>query len=95
MVNIPNTMSDDNDPLDIIILCDYPILPGTLVYCKIIVGIHTEDENGGDHKIIAVLHLRTFLCPFGTGKVRGNCCLCHSNPPTLSAFSQVMRCAKV
>lgn len=52
---IPNTMSDDNDPLDIIILCDYAILPGTLVYCKIIGGIHTEDENGGDHKIIAVL----------------------------------------
>ena len=52
---VPNTLSDDGDPLDIIILCDYAIHPGTLVKCKIIGGINTEDENGGDHKIIAVL----------------------------------------
>jgi inorganic pyrophosphatase len=48
-------LSDDGDPLDIIILCDYTIIPGARVSCKIIGGIHTEDESGGDHKIIAVL----------------------------------------
>ena len=52
---VPNTLSDDGDPLDIIILCDYTIIPGARVSCKIIGGIHTEDESGGDHKIIAVL----------------------------------------
>ena len=52
---VPNTMSEDGDPLDIIILCDYSIIPGTQVFCKIIGGIYTEDESGGDHKIIAVL----------------------------------------
>lgn len=52
---VPNTLSDDGDPLDIIILCDYMIHPGTMVYCKVIGGIFTEDENGGDDKIIAVL----------------------------------------
>jgi len=31
------------------------IHPGTMVYCKVIGGIFTEDENGGDDKIIAVL----------------------------------------
>lgn len=56
---VPNTLSDDGDPLDIIILCDYPIIPGTKVSCKIIGGIHTEDESGGDHKIIAVLTDKT------------------------------------
>ena len=52
---VPNTLSDDGDPLDIIILCDYAIHPGTMVSCKVIGGIFTEDENGGDDKIIAVL----------------------------------------
>jgi len=52
---VPNTLSEDGDPLDIIVLCDYPIIPGTRVLCKIIGGIHTEDESGGDHKILAVL----------------------------------------
>jgi inorganic pyrophosphatase len=52
---IPGTLSDDGDPLDIIILCDYPIQPGAMVSCKILGGIMTRDESGGDHKILAVL----------------------------------------
>jgi inorganic pyrophosphatase len=52
---IPGTLSDDGDPLDIIILCDYPIQPGAMVSCKILGGIMTTDESGGDHKILAVL----------------------------------------
>ena len=34
---IPGTLSDDGDPLDIIILCDYPIQPDAMVSCKIVV----------------------------------------------------------
>lgn len=52
---IPGTISGDGDPLDIIVLCDYPIHPGALISCKIIGGILTTDENGVDHKIIATL----------------------------------------
>jgi inorganic pyrophosphatase len=52
---IPKTLSGDGDPLDIIIICDYAIHPGTMIMCKIIGGIYTEDENGIDDKIIAVL----------------------------------------
>ena len=52
---IPNTLSPDNDPLDIIILCDYPIIPGSYINCKIIGGISTSDESGDDDKIIAIL----------------------------------------
>ena len=36
---IPGTLSDDGDPLDIIILCDYPIQPGAMVSCKILGGM--------------------------------------------------------
>lgn len=52
---IPNTLSPDGDPLDIIILCDYSLLPGSYAECKIIGGIETEDECGKDDKILAVL----------------------------------------
>jgi len=52
---IPGTLSDDGDPLDIIILCDYPIQPGAMVSCKILGGIMTRDESGGDHKMLMIL----------------------------------------
>ena len=52
---IPNTLSLDGDPLDIIILCDYELLPGCMCDVKIIGGIDTCDEKGKDDKIIAVL----------------------------------------
>jgi|TARA_B110000037_G_C17069092_1_gene485069 inorganic pyrophosphatase len=52
---IPNTLSPDGDALDIIILCDYPLLAGSMAKCKIIGGIETKDEKGIDDKIIAVL----------------------------------------
>ena len=52
---IPNTLSPDGDPLDIIILCDHSIHPGCYAECKIIGGIETDDESGKDDKIIAVL----------------------------------------
>ena len=52
---IPNTLSPDGDPLDIIILCDYSIHPGCYADVKIIGGIETDDENGKDDKILAVL----------------------------------------
>lgn len=42
---IPNTLSPDGDPLDIIILCDYSIHPGCYADCKIIGGIETDDEK--------------------------------------------------
>ena len=51
---IPNTLSGDGDPLDILLLCDYPIYPGTIVKVKIIGVLLTEDEKGNDEKIIAV-----------------------------------------
>ena len=52
---IPNTLSPDGDPLDIIILCDYSIHPGCYAKVKIVGGIETSDESGIDDKIVAVL----------------------------------------
>ena len=52
---IPNTLSPDGDPVDIIVICDYKLLPGCITKVKIIGGIETLDEKGKDDKIIAVL----------------------------------------
>ena len=52
---IPNTMSPDEDPLDIFVLCNHPILPGTTANVKVLGGIVTRDEKGLDHKLVSVL----------------------------------------
>lgn len=51
---IPRTYADDNDPLDVLILCSAPIMPMTLVRCYPI-GVMTMTDGGqGDEKIIAI-----------------------------------------
>jgi inorganic pyrophosphatase len=51
---IPRTYGDDNDPLDVLILCSEPIVPMTLVRCYPI-GMFTMIDNGRmDSKIIAI-----------------------------------------
>ena len=51
---IPKTLSGDEDPLDILLVCDYAIYPGTVVNVKIIGVLLTTDEKGEDEKLIAV-----------------------------------------
>ena len=51
---IPDTLSGDGDPLDILMICEYPIYPGTMVEAKMIGVLFTKDEKGDDEKIIAV-----------------------------------------
>lgn len=50
---IPNTLADDGDPLDILIMTDC-LYPGIIIKCKVIGALITEDEKGMDEKIIAV-----------------------------------------
>ena len=51
---IPRTYGDDNDPLDVLLLCSEPIDPMTLVECYPI-GVITMMDNGRtDEKIIAI-----------------------------------------
>jgi len=51
---IPVTKAGDGDPLDILLISDYSIYPGTIIQAKIIGALDTEDEKGKDEKIIAV-----------------------------------------
>lgn len=51
---IPDTLAEDGDCLDVLLLCDYDLLPGCIISAKVIGVLHMEDEKGIDHKIIAI-----------------------------------------
>ena len=51
---IPRTYADDNDPLDVLVICSEPILPLSLVECVPIGVLKMVDDDKVDEKIIAV-----------------------------------------
>lgn len=51
---IPLTYADDDDPLDVLVLCQEAILPMTLVACRPIGVMRMVDDKSRDEKIIAV-----------------------------------------
>lgn len=51
---IPRTYADDNDPLDVLVLCSEPIAPMTLVHVYPIGVIRMMDNGKLDEKIIAI-----------------------------------------
>jgi len=51
---IPQTLCDDKDPLDILVLCQEPILPLAIVRAKPIGVMKMIDQGAEDDKIIAV-----------------------------------------
>ncbi len=51
---IPRTYGDDNDPLDVLVICSEPIIPMTLVQCFPIGMISMLDCGKNDEKILAV-----------------------------------------
>jgi len=51
---IPQTYCDDDDPLDVLMLCQEPLAPLSIVRCRAIGVIPMTDDRGEDDKIIAV-----------------------------------------
>jgi len=51
---VPQTLWDDNDPVDVIILATYPLLSGTLVRVRPVALMNMIDAGEPDDKIIAV-----------------------------------------
>lgn len=51
---VPNTLADDGDPLDVMVLSEYPVAPGTVIPSVVIGMLEMEDEAGIDTKILAV-----------------------------------------
>ena len=51
---IPQTLAEDDDPLDVLVLCQEPVVPLTIIHARTI-GLMTMIDSGKkDHKIIAV-----------------------------------------
>lgn len=51
---IPNTLSGDGDPVDVLVLAPEALNPGVVIVAKPIGMLETEDESGQDAKVVAV-----------------------------------------
>ncbi len=51
---IANTLADDGDPVDILVLNEYPIQAGAVIPCRLIGVLVMEDESGMDEKLLAL-----------------------------------------
>ncbi|MGE3998150.1 MAG: inorganic diphosphatase, partial [Variibacter sp.] len=66
---VPHTLSDDGDPIDVLVANTRPIVPGAYLNVRPIGVLKMEDDAGKDEKIIAVpstpltkryAHVRTY-----------------------------------
>ena len=51
---IPNTLAEDGDPLDVMVLIRPGLIPGSVIRCRPIGYLEMTDEEGRDNKIAAV-----------------------------------------
>ncbi|MFP3347673.1 MAG: inorganic diphosphatase, partial [Sulfolobaceae archaeon] len=51
---VPGTLEEDGDPIDVLVITSYPILPGTAIEARPVGILYMRDEEGEDAKIIAV-----------------------------------------
>ena len=51
---IPQTLSEDGDPCDVLVISQVPVVSGAIIRCRPLGALVMEDEGGGDEKIIAV-----------------------------------------
>jgi len=53
---IPNTLSEDGDPADVLVVSPFSLKPGSVIRCRPIGMLRMTDESGIDAKILAVPH---------------------------------------
>lgn len=58
---VPHTLSQDGDPVDVLVITPFALPPGVIVRCRALGLVHMEDEAGIDAKLIAVPIEK--LCP--------------------------------
>jgi inorganic pyrophosphatase len=51
---VPHTLSEDGDPIDVLVANTRPIVPGAVINVRPVGVLKMEDNAGGDEKIIAV-----------------------------------------
>ena len=63
---IPRTYADDNDPLDVLVLCQETLEPLSLVKCRPLGVVKMIDNGDVDEKIIAVVENDPFMANYNT-----------------------------
>lgn len=53
---VPNTLSEDGDPLDVLVVTPYPVQAGSVIRCRPVGKLNMEDDGGIDAKLICVPH---------------------------------------
>jgi len=51
---IPHSLSDDGDPVDVLVLTPIPLIAGSVVRCRPVGVLKMTDESGDDAKVLAV-----------------------------------------
>jgi inorganic pyrophosphatase len=51
---VPHTLSEDGDPVDILVLTPVPLISGSVIQCRPVCMLKMTDESGPDAKILAV-----------------------------------------
>ncbi len=51
---VPQTISGDGDPVDVLVITPVPLIPGVVVTCRPIGILKMTDEAGEDGKVLAV-----------------------------------------
>jgi inorganic pyrophosphatase len=51
---VPRTLSDDGDPVDVLVITPFPLVAGVVVRCRPLGVLKMVDEAGGDEKLLAV-----------------------------------------
>jgi len=51
---VPNTLSDDGDPVDVLVVSKFALITGCVINCRPIAMLRMEDEAGMDAKVLAV-----------------------------------------
>jgi len=61
---VPNTLSDDGDPVDVLVVSQFALIPGCVIPCRPVGVLMMEDEAGMDAKILAVpaSRLKPYYC---------------------------------
>ncbi len=51
---VPNTLSSDGDPVDVVVITPYPLISGSVIKCRPIGVLKMTDESGDDAKVLAL-----------------------------------------
>ncbi|TXH60096.1 MAG: inorganic diphosphatase [Bacteroidia bacterium] len=51
---IPHTLSEDGDPMDVLVITPFPLYPSSVINCRPLGVLRMEDESGIDSKILAL-----------------------------------------